>query len=91
MPELRPILAKLSIVSDIFEDRIKTLMPDTEEGEILYGMYLVEAALIFMVQDPGFLDDLSRDHHSSRALDRRAEATIRFFAAGLERLAQKPD
>ncbi len=90
MPELRPILSKLSNVSDIFEARIKSLMPNTGEEEILYGMYLIEAALIFMMQDPGFLDDLSRNYHSSSSIDRRADLTISFFAAGLERLAVRP-
>lgn len=89
MPELRPILATLSIVSHLFEERIRLLLPHADEGEILYGIYLIEAALIFMMQDPGFLDDLSRDHHSSSKLDALADATIRFFAAGLERLNMK--
>lgn len=90
MPELRPVLATLSIVSNLFEERIRGLMPHADEGEILYGIYLIEAALIFMMQDPGFLDDLSRDQHSSSRLDERADATIRFFAAGLKRLNTRP-
>lgn len=90
MPELRPILAKLSVVSDLFEKRIALLMPQTSEADILAGIYLIEAALIFMVQDPGFLDDLSRDHHSTEMLREMAGPSIRFFAAGIERLAGKP-
>ncbi|AUW58917.1 TetR/AcrR family transcriptional regulator [Sphingobium sp. SCG-1] len=90
MPELRPILAKLSVVSDLFEQRIKKLMPHTSESEILFGMYIMEAALIFMVQDPGFLDDLTRNHHMSNAIGRNSGAIIRFFAAGLERIAGEP-
>jgi len=90
MPELRPILAKLSVVSNLFEKRIAMLMPGTNEADILAGIYLIEAALIFMVQDPGFLDDLSRDHHSTASLREMSDPSIRFFAAGLERLASKP-
>lgn len=90
MPELRPILAKLSVVSNLFEKRITMLMPGTREADILAGIYLIEAALIFMVQDPGFLDDLSRDHHSTASLRAMADPSIRFFAAGIEKLVSKP-
>lgn len=89
-PELRPILQKLSAVSNLFEERIRILMPHAQDGDILAGIYLIEAALIFMVQDPGFLDDLTRDHHSTAGLQKLTAPTIRFFAAGLERLAAKP-
>jgi AcrR family transcriptional regulator len=90
MPELRPILARLSVISDVFEKRITQLMPDTSEADILASIYLIEAALIFMVQDAGFLDDLSREHHSTEALRDMARPSIRFFAAGIEKLANKP-
>lgn len=90
MPELRPILAKLSLISALFEQRIAKAIPETAEEDILAGIYLIEAALIFMMQDPGFLDDLSRNHHSTDLLRDMARPSIRFFAAGLERLARRP-
>lgn len=86
LPELRPILAKLSAVSQILIDRLREHCPDIPEPNLLAGIYLIEAALIFMVQDPGFLDDLSAGHHSVARLEDMAGPALRFFASGLESL-----
>lgn len=86
LPELRPILAKLGAVSQILIDRLRECRPDIPEQSLLAGVYLIEAALIFMVQDPGFLDDLSSGHHSAARLDEMAGPALRFFTAGLESL-----
>jgi AcrR family transcriptional regulator len=88
MPELRPVLQKLSAVSALFEERVRVLTPDAQASDILAAIYLIESALIFMVQDPGFLDDLTRDHHSVGGLEDMARPAIRFFSAGLERLTK---
>ncbi|HUD28773.1 MAG TPA: TetR family transcriptional regulator [Novosphingobium sp.] len=87
MPELRPILGKLSVVSGILTERLRAHRPDIPESSLLAGVYLIEAALIFMVQDPGFLDDLSQGHHSVVRLEDIARPALRFFARGLESLA----
>ncbi|EJU10782.1 TetR family transcriptional regulator [Sphingomonas sp. LH128] len=86
LPELRPILAKLSVVSQILIDRLREYRPAIAERELLAGVYLIEAALIFMVQDPGFLDDISAGHHSVARLEDMAAPALRFFASGLESL-----
>ncbi|MFC0204338.1 TetR/AcrR family transcriptional regulator [Novosphingobium soli] len=88
LPELRPILAKLGAVTEILTDHIRRHRPEIAEGNLLAGIYLIEAALIFMVQDPGFLDDLSRNHHSVARLDEMARPALRFFASGLESLGE---
>ncbi|WP_159979531.1 MULTISPECIES: TetR/AcrR family transcriptional regulator [unclassified Novosphingobium] len=88
MPELRPILGKLSAVSQILTDQLRIHAPTIPEGNLLAGVYLIEAALIFMVQDPGFLDDLSRDHHSVARLEDMARPALKFFARGLESLQE---
>lgn len=88
MPELRPILGKLSAVSQILTDQLRIHAPTIPEDNLLAGVYLIEAALIFMVQDPGFLDDLSRDHHSVARLEDMARPALRFFARGLESLQE---
>lgn len=86
VPELRPILAKLGVVSGILTDRLRAHRPEIPESNLLAGVYLIEAALIFMVQDPGFLDDLSQGHHSVVRLEDMARPALRFFASGLESL-----
>lgn len=86
LPEIKPSLMRLSAISDIFIGSLRELRPDAVEADLLTGTYLIEAALIFMVQDPGFLDDLSAHHQSSTHLDRIAEPTLRFFSAGLRAL-----
>jgi len=86
LPELRPILGKLNAISEILVDRLKAHRPEIGEKNLLAGVYLIEAALIFMVQDPGFLDDLSQNHHSVDRLEDIAQPALRFFAHGLESL-----
>jgi AcrR family transcriptional regulator len=86
LPELRPILGKLSTISEILVDRLRSHRPEIDEKNLLAGVYLIEAALIFMVQDPGFLDDLSQNHHSVGRLEDIAQPALRFFAHGLESL-----
>jgi len=88
LPELRPILAKLSEVSKQFTDRLRRLRPQMAERDLLAGVYLLEAALIFMVQDPGFLDDLSEGHHSAARLEEMARPALRFFSGGLTALQE---
>lgn len=88
MPELRPILAKLSVISGILTDHLRRHCPRIAEGNLLAGVYLIEAALIFMVQDPGFLDDLSNEHHSVARLEDIARPALRFFVSGLESLQE---
>jgi len=88
LPELRPILGKLNTISAILIDHLRRNVPNISEGNLLAGVYLIEAALIFMVQDPGFLDDLSRDHHSVARLEDIARPALRFFTSGLESLRE---
>ncbi|EJU09107.1 TetR family transcriptional regulator [Sphingomonas sp. LH128] len=84
MPELRPILAKLGVISEMLTDRIHRHRPGISERNLLAGVYLIEAALIFMVQDPGFLDDLSDNHYSVDRLEEMAAPALCFFTGGLE-------
>lgn len=90
LPELRPILAKLNAVSQILVDRLRRHRPQIAERSLYTGVYLIEAALIFMVQDPGFLDDLSHDHHSVARLEDIAKPALRFFANGMKSLEDTP-
>jgi AcrR family transcriptional regulator len=83
MPELRPILAKLSVISGMLTERLRIHLPAMAESDLLAAVYLIEAALIFMVQDPGFLDDLTDGHFSARKLEDIAQPALRFFTAGL--------
>lgn len=83
LPELRPVLAKLSVISSIFIERLRLLYPGTSQESLLAGVYFVEAALIFMVQDPGFLDDISNGHHSAAKLEAITRQALLFFSSGL--------
>ncbi|KHK93587.1 transcriptional regulator [Novosphingobium malaysiense] len=86
VPEVKPSLIRLSAISELFTTRVRAACPGAGESELLAGTYLIEAALIFMVQDPGFLDDISAHHHSADKLDQIAGATLRFFSTGLRSL-----
>jgi AcrR family transcriptional regulator len=83
MPELRPSLAKLGVISEMLTDRLRVHLPKIAESDLLAAVYLIEAALIFMVQDPGFLDDLTDGHFSAGNLEGIAHPALRFFTAGL--------
>jgi hypothetical protein len=77
-------LAKLSIVSQILIDHLRILSPGASDEALLAGVYFVEAALIFIVQDPGFLDDISGGHHSVFRLEDLTRRALQFFHGGLE-------
>ena len=89
-PDVRPNLTRLSPISEIFTSRVRAACPAAREEDLLTSTYLIEAALIFMVQDPGFLDDISAHHHSADRLDLIAESTLRFFSTGLRALIGPP-
>ena len=86
IPEVKPSLMRLSAISEVFTTHLRLLRPDADQPTLLAGVYFIEAALVFMVQDPGFLDDLSASHHSSDNLDSIAESALTFFSAGLRAL-----
>ncbi len=86
VPEVQPALQRLGAVSAIFTDALRGIRPAADEDRLLTGTYLIEAALIFMMQDPGFLDDLSHQHHSAERLETIADATLHFFSAGMQAL-----
>lgn len=86
VPEVQPALQRLSAVSAIFTDALRGIHPSLDEGRLLTGTYLIEAALIFMMQDPGFLDDLSAQQQSAQKLEAISDAVLQFFSAGLSAL-----
>ena len=53
IPEIKPSLMRLSAISDIFTGSVREIVPAADESDLLTAAYLIEAALIFMVQDPG--------------------------------------
>ncbi|KQM18433.1 transcriptional regulator [Novosphingobium sp. Leaf2] len=90
IPELRPVLSKLSVVSQILIDHLKDAFPGVSDEALLAGVYFVEAALIFIVQDPGFLDDLTGGHHSVFRLDELTRRALQFFHGGLSSVLTSP-
>jgi len=86
LPEVKPTLMPLSTISEIFTSRMRGLRPGIDVNGLLIGTYLMEAALNFMVQDPGFLDDLSAHQHTADRIDLISDSSLRFFSAGLRAL-----
>ncbi len=81
-PELQGWLTKLQPVSHMLVDRLRQLLPGLDDRSLFAGIYLLEAALIFMVQDPGFVDDLTQGTHDAARIDGLVEYAAPFFAAG---------
>lgn len=87
VPEVAPALVSLKVVSDLFADRLRDALPALSDEQLELGIYLTEAALVFMVQDAGFLDSLSHGHFDAERIDRLIEPAATFFAAGTASLA----
>jgi AcrR family transcriptional regulator len=90
VPELRSSLESLLPVSTLFTRRLRVLMPDMPERNFAIGVYLIEAALIFMVQDNGFLDALSDGLLPMDEIDSLIGPAAAFFGGGLTALARLP-
>lgn len=88
IPELHDALTSLDPISQMFIERLRVLFPYMEERDFLAAIYTIEAALIFMVQDPGFMDQLTRGHHRVAQMDQMLDFVVPFFAAGIHALSE---
>ena len=81
--EINPALARLRSISDLFCDYLRESVPDMPEKQMRIGVYLIQAALIFMVQDNGFLDRVTNEDFDTSAFNELIGPASAFFAAGL--------
>ncbi len=88
-PELQGWLTKLQPISKLLIDELRVMMPTLDERSLFAGIYILEAALIFMVQDPGFIDDLTEGTHAATRIDEMIDYVAKFFAAGIAVLPSK--
>lgn len=86
-PELHDPLTSLHSITQLFVDKLRAVYPHTNERRFHAALYAIEASLIFMVQDPGFLDELSGGHHRAAEIDRIVDDLVPFFAGGLQGIA----
>ncbi|MGK2287115.1 TetR/AcrR family transcriptional regulator [Pedomonas sp. V897] len=86
-PELHDPLTSLHPITELFVDKLRSVYPHMNERRFHAALYAMEASLIFMVQDPGFLDELSGGHHRAAAIDRIVDDLVPFFAGGLHAIA----
>lgn len=89
VPEVRPSLQSLQPISALFTRRLRELMPDMAERDFMIGVYLIEAALIFMVQDNGFLEALSGGLLPMDRIDDLVGPAAAFFDGGMAALATR--
>lgn len=87
-PDLHDPLTSLHPITQIFVDKLRGVYPDMGERRFHAALYAMEAALIFMVQDPGFLDALSCGQHRAAEIDRIVDDLVPFFAGGLHTIAR---
>ncbi len=88
-PELQGWLTRLQPISDLLIDRLRQALPGLDERSLMAGLYMLEAALIFMVQDPGFVDDLTSGAHTAGRIDGMTAYVAPFFAAGFQALPRR--
>ncbi|WP_162248264.1 MULTISPECIES: TetR/AcrR family transcriptional regulator [unclassified Sphingomonas] len=89
VPEVRPSLQSLQPISTLFTRRLREQMPDMAERDFVIGVYLIEAALIFMVQDKGFLEALSGGTLPMEQIDSLIGPAATFFDGGMTALARQ--
>ncbi|MEX6723987.1 TetR/AcrR family transcriptional regulator [Parapedomonas caeni] len=89
LPELRDPLQDLTGISALFVARVRPLVPDMADRDFYAALYAVEAVMSFLVQDPGFLDNLSRDHHHAGDLDTLLDSLVPFLAGGFAATRQR--
>ncbi len=82
VPEVTPALASLKAVSDLFADRLRIGLPGLNQQQFEIGLYLTESALVFIVQDAGFLDSISAGHFDADRIDQLLDPAATFFTAG---------
>lgn len=87
VPELQPSLQSLQPISTLFTRRLRQMMPDMPQRDFMIGVYLIEAALVFMVQDKGFLEALSGGILPMEQIDSLIEPAAIFFDGGMAALA----
>jgi AcrR family transcriptional regulator len=89
VPEIRPALQSLKPISDIFRDRLREAYREVPERDFDIAVYLIEAALIFMVQDTGFLESVSDGICVADQIDELIKPAAIFFAAGTSALVAR--
>jgi AcrR family transcriptional regulator len=83
-----PALKQLTPISDQFRVHLREVMPDISERNLDIALYLIESALIFMVQDAGFLDALTKDQFTTHSISELIERSAVFFSGGLRALSR---
>jgi len=91
IPEVREVLRGLNRITEPLERRLKLLLPDMRDQDFYAVLYILEAAIIFMEQDTGFIDDLTLGHHSADRLDKLVTTTAVLFTGGIAALLQGHD
>lgn len=89
--EVRDVLRGLNRITEPLERRLKALVPEMREQDFYAALYILEAAIIFMEQDVGFIDDLTRGHHNAERLDQLIAPTALLFSGGIAALLGKAD
>lgn len=84
--EINPALSRLLSITEVFCDALRDSMPDMPEKQLRIAVYLIEAALIFMVQDNGFIGRITKGDLSSQAINELIAPAAAFFSGGLRAL-----
>lgn len=84
--EVAPALGELLPISDLFARHLRAAAPQLSESSLRIAVYLINAALIFMVQDTGFLEKISKGEFPMEAINELIDPAAGFFAGGLRAL-----
>ena len=85
-PEITPALLRLKPISDLFDEHLRRALPNADAEQVAIALYFIEAALIFMVQDRGFLRSVTDGRFDVAAVNELIRPAATFFAAGVAAL-----
>jgi tetracycline repressor-like protein len=85
---LRETIESLNDISELFIERLRLIHPEMDDKSFFAALYAIEAVMGFMVQDPGFLDNLTLNHYHSAEMDKLLDHLVPFLAGGVEATAR---
>ncbi|KHK92759.1 hypothetical protein LK12_07830 [Novosphingobium malaysiense] len=89
--EVNVALLELLPISSLFAEFLRDAAPHIPDRKLKLAVYLIDAAVIFMVQDQGFLDQVTDGEYPIAAINELISPAATFFTGGLRALAETSD
>lgn len=88
IPEVATALVELQPITILFQRYLGEAVPEMPASQLKIVAYLIDAALVFMVQDTGFLDRVTEGEFPTESINELIRPAATFFTGGLRALAE---